>query len=248
MFDYKGRYVVVTGCAQGIGKAIAKGFIDQHAEGVAMLDYNFDKLLETAKELDPELKQAFPLQCDVSNKESVHEAFEKIREKFGRIDVLVNNAGICRDAIFHKMTYEQFRAVIEVNLFGTYYCTAEAYPGMRAQEYGRIVNIGSTSAHGNVGQANYAASKGAINGFTKTLALEGARKNVTANVIEPCLIDTEMMRGVPEDILEKKIAGTPMHRLGLPTDIANIALFLGSEEAGYVSGMVVIGSGAAKII
>lgn len=247
MLDYTGRIVVVTGSGRGIGKAIAKRFLEQNAT-VALLDYAEEMVKATAAELDPTGEKAVAYKCDISNRDEVQATFAAIKEKFGRVDVLVNNAGINRDFMFHKMTPEQFRAVIEVNLFGTVYCCEAVIPGMREQEYGRIINISSTSAHGNVGQANYAASKAGINGFTKTLALESGRKGITVNAIEPGNIDTDMLRTIPAEKLEARVKVVPMQRWGQPEDIANMCVFLGSEEANYVSGEVIIVSGASKVV
>lgn len=247
MLDYTGRYVVVTGCGKGIGKAIAKRFLEQNAT-VAMLDYAGETVAASAKELDPTGEKAFAYKCDISNRDEVQATFAAILEKFGRIDVLVNNAGINRDGMFHKMDAATFRSVIEVNLFGTVYCCEAVIPGMRAQEYGRIINISSTSAHGNVGQTNYAASKAGINGFTKSLALESGRKGITVNSIEPGNIDTDMLRTIPAEKLEARVKVVPMQRWGQPEDIANMCVFLGSEEANYVSGENIIVSGASKVV
>ena len=248
MFSLNGRFAVVTGAAQGIGKSIAKGYLTQGIEKIALLDYNGDKVKETALELDPTGQRAFAFRCDVSDRESVHETFEKIYEAFGRIDILINNAGINRDAMFHKMTYDEMRAVMEVNFFGVYYCTAEVIQKMRDQSYGRIVNISSTSAHGNVGQTNYAASKGAINGFTKSLGMESARKGITCNAIEPGFIDTDMLRTIPAEKLEMRLKSVPAQRFGSPDELANLAVFLGTDEASYVNGEVIICSGASKTV
>ncbi len=248
MVDFKGRYVVLTGCGKGIGKAIAKKFLENGVSGLAMVDYDGALLEKTAAELDPEGTRTSVFVCDISRREQVRETINEIIEKYGRIDAIVNNAGITRDAMSWKMTEDQMRAVMEVNFFGTYYCCNEVIPLMREQKYGRIVNISSTSAHGNVGQTNYAASKAAVNGYTKTLALELARKGITANTVEPGFVDTDMMRAVPSDILEKKIAAHPMLRLGAPSEIASLVLFLASEEASYVSGCNIVCAGAAKII
>ena len=248
MIDFSKRTAVVTGAAQGIGKAIAKVYLENGVKQLAMIDYNGEKVQETARELDPSGERAFAFACDISNRDQVHETFAKIYEMFGRIDILINNAGINRDAMFHKMTYEQMRAVMEVNFFGTYYCTSEVILPMRAQEYGRIINISSTSAHGTVGQANYAASKGAINGFTRTLALESARKNITVNAIEPGFIETDMLRTIPEPQYNAKLAAHAAQRFGTPLELANLAAFLGSDEASWVNGSIVICSGAGKIV
>lgn len=248
MYDYSSRNVVVTGAAQGIGKAIVEGFLKNHAKCVVMLDWNGEKVVETAKELDPAGEHTLPMQLDVSNHEQVHEVFTKIYEKLGRIDVLVNNAGINRDAMFHKMTYQQMHDVINVNFFGVYNCTAEVIQPMRDQEYGRIVNISSTSAHGNVGQANYAASKAAINGFTRTLAMESARKGITVNAIEPGFIDTDMLRTIPPEKLEARRLSIPPQRFGRPDELADAVLYLASDEATWVSGIIMIVGGATKVI
>ena len=248
MIDFAGKNVVVTGAAQGIGKAIAEGFLRQGASHVAMLDWNGEKVAETARELDPEGTRALPYRLDVSDRDAVHEVFGKLYEALGRIDILVNNAGINRDAMFHKMTYEQMRSVMEVNFFGMYNCCAEVILPMRNQEYGRIINISSTSAHGNVGQANYAASKAAINGFTKTLALESARKNITVNAVEPGFIDTDMLRTIPADKLEARLKTIPPQRAGSVEELANSVLFLASDDASWVNGHIMIVSGATRVV
>ena len=245
MYDFSLKNVVVTGAAQGIGRSIAEGFIKNGAKCVVMLDYNGEKVAETAKTLDPDGTRTLAVKCDVSNRDEVHETFQMLYEKLGRIDVLVNNAGINRDAMFHKMTYEQMRAVIEVNFFGMVHCCMEVIQPMRDQNYGRIVNISSTSQHGNVGQTNYAASKAAINGFTRSLAKESARKGITVNAIEPGYIDTDMLRTIPAEKLEARLAGLPAQRFGTTDELANSVLFLASDEASWVNGNIMIVSGAS---
>ncbi|MBQ3181714.1 MAG: SDR family oxidoreductase, partial [Clostridia bacterium] len=163
------------------------------------------------------------------------------------IDILVNNAGITRDAIFHKMTPAQMHQVMDVNFFGTYHCIYNVVPIMREQGYGKIINISSTSSYGNPGQANYSASKAAIEGFSRTLAIELARKGITVNCVLPGFIDTEMMRAIPEDMLKKSLAAAPMQRMGDPEEIASLVAFLASDEASYVSGTCIICSGACVV-
>lgn len=248
MTDLSKKSAVITGCGKGIGFAVAKRFLKEGIDGLAMIDYDEALINKAAAELDSTGKRVVPFVCDVSNREQVHEVFSEIYKKFGRIDILVNNAGITRDHMFWKMSYEDMRAVMEVNFFGTYYCTSEVVPAMREQAYGRIINMSSTSSHGNVGQANYAASKAAVNGFTKALALELARKNITVNTIEPGHIDTDMMRAIPKEMLEKRIPNLPMQRLGDPDEIASLATFLACEDSSYVSGCCIICSGASKVI
>ena len=248
MYDFSERNIVVTGAAQGIGRAIAEAFLKNNARCVVLLDWNQEKVLETQKELDPEGTRTLACGVDVSDQDKVHEVFTALYEKLGRIDVLVNNAGINRDAMFHKMTSEQMHAVMNVNFFGTYNCTAEVIKAMRDQEYGRIINISSTSAHGNVGQANYAASKAAVNGLTRTLALESARKNITVNAVEPGFIDTDMLRTIPADKLEARLKAIPPQRFGQPEELAASVLFLASDEASWVNGHIMITSGATKVV
>lgn len=247
MYHMQEKYAVVTGAGKGIGRVIAKRLLDEGAAGVAMLDYDFALVEATAKELDHSGKRAFAVRCDVSKEEAVAEAFAAIYEKFGRVDILVNNAGITRDTMFHKMTPAQMHQVMDVNFFGTYNCIYQVVPQMREQGYGRIVNISSTSSYGNVGQANYSASKAAIEGMTKTLAKELGRKGITINCVLPGNIDTEMMRAVPEEILAPRIKAAPMQRLGQPEEIASLVTFLASDEASYVSGACIICSGASVV-
>lgn len=244
MYDISNRIAVITGAGKGIGKAIAERFVKEGPEGLALLDYDFELVSATAKELDPTGKKVIPVKCNVADLESVQAAFAKVNEVFGRVDILVNNAGITRDGMFHKMTPEQMHAVIDVNFFGCYNCCSAVIPGMRERAYGKIVNISSTSSYGNVGQANYAASKGAIEGFTRTLAKEGGRKNITVNAVLPGVIDTEMMRAVPEANLKAILAGHPMQRMGQPSEVAALVMFLCSDESSYVSGECIITSGA----
>jgi len=247
MKDLNGRFGVVTGAGKGIGRAIAQRLLDENISGLAILDWNGELLEQTAKELDPSGTRVLPLQCNIADAQQVHEVFEQINAHFGRVDILINNAGITRDAIFHKMTPEQIKQVMDVNFFGTYNCINEVVPGMRERSYGKIISLSSTSALGNAGQANYAASKAAIEGLTKTLAKELARKNITVNCIAPALIETDMMMAVPEERMAQYLASLPMQRMGKPEEIASVAAFLSSDDSSYVSGVVLIASGACVI-
>jgi len=242
MYNFQGKYAVVTGAARGIGFATAKRFVEEGIEGVAILDINGESAKESAASLG---ERAIGVQCNVADADSVHAAFEEVRKAFGRVDILVNNAGITRDAMFHKMNADQFRQVVDVHLFGTVFCTWEVYEEMRNRGYGKIVNISSVSAMGNVGQTNYAAAKSAIEGFTRTLAKEAARKNITVNCILPGMIDTEMLNTIPKDILAARIANLPSQRLGTTDELANMIMFFASDESSYVSGQCIIVSGGA---
>ena len=227
------KFAVITGSAGGIGKATAKVFIRENIEGIAIVDYNYEAACKTAEELGP---KAFPVKCDVSNYESVQAAVAQVMERFGRIDILVNNAGITRDAIFHKMTVQQWEQVINTNLNGVFYWTHSVYPKMRENNYGRIINLSSTAVRGNPGQCNYSATKAALIGFTASLAKEGGRKNITVNCVAPGATQTEMYDKVPEEIRQAMIASNPMQRLGQPQEIGEVIAFLASDRASFLSG------------
>lgn len=245
MKNLKGKYCIVTGAGKGIGKAIAKRFLEEEAAGVAILEYDFALAETTAKELDPTGKKAIAIRCNVADSDMVKEAVEQVVATFGRIDVLINNAGITRDKIFHKMTDDDWHAVINVNLNSVYNLCKYVVPMMREQESGAIVNLSSTSLMGNPGQANYAATKAALQGFTRTMAKELGRKNVRMNCIAPGYIDTDMMRAVGEDILNRMLKGIPAQRLADPDEIASIAVFLSTDDSSWVSGQTIFASGGA---
>jgi len=228
-----GKYAVVTGSGGGIGAATAEIFVRENVAGIAIVDYNYEAACATAERLGP---TAFPVKCDVSDPEQVSAAIAAILEKFGRVDILVNNAGITRDAMFHKMTVEQWHQVVNTNLNGVFYWTHGLINHMRENEYGRIINLSSTSPRGNVGQCNYSATKAALIGFTNTLAKESGRKNITVNCVAPGATMTDMYSKVPEKIMNMMIEGNPMKRLGKPSEIGEVIAFLASERASFVSG------------
>jgi len=241
----KGKYAVVTGAAQGIGCAVAKRFLQDGAAGVALLDWNAEAVQKAAQELSElGLGRALAFQCDVSDYEGVGGVMRQVEEAFGQIDILVNNAAITRDAIFHKMTPEQWHAVVNVNLHGPFNCTRHVIQGMRDRGYGRIICISSTSAFGNPGQANYASTKAAMFGFVKTLAKEGARKGITANAVLPDFIKTEMMCAIPEELMKKRLGEVPMQRMGTVEELAATCAFLASSDASYVTGACIECTGA----
>ena len=245
MKNLKGQYCIVTGAGKGIGKAIAKRFLEEEAAGVAILEWDLALAEATAKELDPTGKKVIAVKCNVADSDMVKAAVEATVAAFGRVDVLVNNAGVTRDRIFHKMTDDEWYTVININLNGMYNLCKYVVPLMRDQEFGSIVNISSTSLMGNPGQANYAATKAAMQGFTRTMAKELARKNVRMNCVAPGYIDTEMMRAVGEERLNAMIRGIPAQRLGDPEEIASVAAFLCTEDASWVSGQNIFVSGGA---
>ena len=242
-----GRYAVVTGAAKGIGRAIAERFLEDDVAGVALFDMDEELVAATSKELDPTGKKILAIRCNVADQENVQQAMAAVTEKFGRIDILVNNAGITRDAMFHKMTDAQAKMVMDVNFFGTFYCCQAVIAGMREREYGKIINISSTSAFGNIGQTNYSASKAAIDGFTRTLALESARKGITVNSIAPGMIETDILKTIPADIMAQKIKNVPANRLGQPSEIASVASFLASDDSSWVTGNCILACGGLKM-
>ena len=246
MSDLSGKYAIVTGGNRGIGAAIVKRFLDDGCAGVAILGRKLDQVEAYAAEVDPSGERTFCVACDVGNREQAREAAAKVFEKFGRVDILVNNAGITKDRIFHKMTDEEWDAVINTNLNGPYNMCSAVYPKMREQQYGHIVNIASVSAWGNAGQANYAASKAGLMGFTRTLAKEGGPKNVIVNAILPGTIETDMLKAVPPEKYAAYTAAVPLHRLGQPSELAAVVSFLASDDASYVTGQCITVNGGTR--
>lgn len=245
MKNMEGQYCIVTGAGKGIGKAIAKRFLEEQAAGVAILEWDLALAEATAKELDPTGQKVIAIKCNVADSDMVKAAVDQVVAAFGRIDVLVNNAGVTRDRIFHKMTDEEWYTVININLNGMYNTCKFVVPLMREQESGSIVNISSTSLMGNPGQANYSATKSAMQGFTRTLARELGRKNVRMNCVAPGYIDTEMMRAVGEEKFNAAVARHPMQRMAQPEEIASLVAFLCTEDASWVTGQTIMASGGA---
>ena len=239
MYDFSGKIVAVTGAAQGLGADIAGRFLRDGAEGVALIDLNQNALESTVTQLDPEGNRALAVVCNVADPDSVAEAFKKVFERFGRVDILVNNAGITRDALVHKMTNDQFDLVVKVSLYGTFYCIKQVIDGMRERGYGRIISMSSLANRGNVGQANYAAAKAGIIGLTKTLAMELGPKNVTVNCVAPSMINTDIIKTIPEKVLAGMTAVIPLRRVGEPEEVSSLVAYLASDEASYISGQCI---------
>ncbi|WDL97678.1 SDR family oxidoreductase [Alicyclobacillus sp. ALC3] len=248
MGKLSGKYAIVTGGGKGIGEAIVKRFLADGLEGVAILDYDRNTMETMVSTLGHASSEVLAIPCDVSNDKQVEEAVSHAVSTFGSIDILVNNAGITRDSMFHKMSDESWDAVLNVNLKGAYHLCKYVVPIMRNQSYGKIVNISSISAFGNVGQANYAASKAALIGFSKTLAKEGGPKNIRVNCVAPAFIETEMYEGVPQEIVAEHIKQIPMRRLGQASEVANAVAFLASDEASFISGQCLIVSGGVSAL
>lgn len=235
MARFDGKIAVITGGAKGIGESIARKFFAEGAK-VAIIDVNAAGAQELAMELDPIGYSAIGLGCNIVNRSEVKAAFEAIAAKFETVDILVNNAGITRDAIFHKMTEQQWDDVIAVNAKGLFNCTQEAWMIMKAKNYGKICNLSSTTASGEAGQANYSFTKAGVIAMTKSLAREGGRYNINVNCVRPGVIDTEMLRAVPENILEDFVKKTAFRRVGQPSEVADVIAYLCSEESSWITG------------
>jgi len=239
MANLKGKAALVTGAAAGLGFAIAKNLSLEGAI-VFINDVNSDKLKEARNMLLNNSDSIYAYPCDITDKSAVSSMFEFIYSKAGKLDILVNNAGIILDSFFHKMSDEAFDKVIKVNLYGAYNCTRLAIESMRQNNYGRIINISSVvGISGNMGQVNYSASKAALIGFTKSLALENALKGVTVNAVAPGFIKSDMTAKIPPEAIEKILIKIPMGKFGEPEDISSLVSFLAGEQAGYITGQVI---------
>jgi 3-oxoacyl-[acyl-carrier protein] reductase len=233
-FDFRGSSVLVTGAAQGIGYEIAKLFADAGASVTAV-----DRSEETLARAWADVERVTCAAADVADAEGVQAVVDSTVERVGRIDVAVNNAGITRDAVVWKLTSQAWQAVLDVHLNGTFNVTRAVVPPMRAAGFGRIINVTSyTGMHGNVGQANYAAAKAGIIGFTKTVAKETARFGITVNAISPNAM-TAMVEEVPADKLSELTALVPVGRFGAAAEMAPLVAFLASEQAAYITGAVI---------
>ena len=233
------RAALVTGAGRGIGRAIAVE-LARHGYHI-LVDYagNASAAEETVALCQAEGVDAFAVQADVSDEEAVKGLVKSALERFGRIDVLINNAGITRDNLMLRMSAEDFDLVIEKNLRGAFLMTKYVGKEMLHQRAGRIVNISSVvGVHGNAGQANYAASKAGLIGLTKTTALEYASRGITANAIAPGFIDTDMTKVLPEKVKEAMLHQIPLRQFGSPEDVAKAAAFLASDDARYITGQV----------
>ncbi|WP_020571476.1 3-oxoacyl-[acyl-carrier-protein] reductase [Neolewinella persica] len=230
------RVIIITGGARGIGKATA---LKCGTEGAKLAIWDIDEA--AGRELVETLSNAgFPARfyaVNTVNPEACLKAAAAVITDFGRIDVLINNAGITRDSSFKKMTHQQWQQVIDVNLTGVFNCTKAVYPYMAEANYGRIMNASSVvGLYGNFGQSNYAATKAGLIGMTKTWAREFGKYGITVNAVAPGFIATEMTEAMPEAVLAGMQDKTPLRRLGQPEDIANAYAFLASEEASFITG------------
>lgn len=236
--ELDGKVALITGAAQGIGKAIAL-MLAKNGADIVVSDINLEKAQETSREIEAMGRRSMAIKVDVSKSEEVEQMVEKIINEFGKIDILVNNAGITRDKLILRMTEEDWDAVLNVNLKGTFNCTKAVIRHMSKQKSGKIVNIASVSGEmGNPGQANYSASKAGVIGFTKTIAREFAQRGINVNAIAPGYIETPMTDVLPEKVKEELKKMIPLERLGKPEDVAQAVLFLVSEASSYITGQV----------
>lgn len=247
---FKGKVALVTGGSRGIGKAIAKLFAGEGAK-VAIIDINEEALLEVNEELRE--YEIYTKVANVVEFPEVEEAVKKVYETFGSVDIVVNNAGVIRDNLLFKMTETDWQTVMDVHLKGSFNVAKAAQGHMVKNRYGRIINISSTSALGNRGQANYATAKAGLQGLTKTLAIELGPLGITTNAVAPGFIETEMTRetakriGITfEQLVEASVQGIPVGRSGQPEDIANAVAFFADERSSFVNGQILYVAGGPK--
>lgn len=244
----EGKVALVTGAAQGIGRAIAETLARQGAD-VVVADLDPGRSQETVEAIGKLGRQALNVKVNVADWNDVKSMTDQVLKERGKIDILVNNAGITRDGLLLRMKEEDWTLVLQVNLNGTFHCTKAVLQPMTKQRYGRIINIASiVGAMGNAGQANYAASKAAVIGFTKTAAREYASRMITVNAVAPGFIDTAMTQGLPTEVKETLLKQIPLGRLGLPSDVAEAVRFLASDEAGYITGQVLHVNGGMLMV
>jgi 3-oxoacyl-[acyl-carrier protein] reductase len=244
MYSLKDQVAIITGGARGIGKGICEVFCKAGAT-VALWDV-LDSGVETTNQISSDGGSIFFQKVDVTETQSVSNAVEEIISKFGKIDILINNAGVIRDRSFLKMSPEEWNTVININLNSLYITSKAVLPHMREAGYGRIISASSINgSQGAFGQVNYAATKAGVSGFTRALCKEVGRFGVTVNAVAPGFIKSLMSDSMPEEIIKAGIAQIPVGRIGTPQDMGHCYLFLASKEAGFVSGITLHANGGA---
>lgn len=244
----QGKTAIVTGAAQGIGRAIAQCLAEAGAD-IAVADLDPGRSVETVASIEKLGRKALNIKVNVADANETKAMVEQVLKAWGKVDILINNAGITRDGLLLRMKEEDWNLVLQINLNGTFNCTKAVLQPMTKQRYGRIVNIASiVGVIGNAGQANYSASKAAVIGFTKTVGREYASRNVTVNAVAPGFIDTAMTHGLPADVKETLLKQIPLGRLGMPADVAAAVRFLVSEDAAYITGHVLHVNGGMLMV
>lgn len=238
MFSLKNKVAVVTGASQGIGRDTALALAAAGAK-VAVAARNEEKLATLVNGIQAADGEALAVKMDVADAEQVKSGFRQVIEKFGRLDILVNNAAITRDGLAMRMKLEDWEAVLRTNLTGAHLCIQQALPPMMKARAGRIINITSVVAQsGNAGQANYVAAKAGLIGLTKAIAIEIASRNITVNAVAPGFIETPMTDVLPDKVKEELKTRIPLGRMGMPRDVTSAIVFLASDEAAYITGHV----------
>ncbi|WP_301859864.1 3-oxoacyl-[acyl-carrier-protein] reductase [uncultured Megasphaera sp.] len=234
-----GKTAIVTGGSRGIGRAIAVALAAEGANVAVIYAGNTAAAEETLNLITEQGGRAVSLQCDVSDSAAVADMVKAVKEQFGTIDILVNNAGITRDGLLMRMKESDWQAVIDTNLTGTFYCTKAVTKWMMKQRSGSIINITSVVGQtGNAGQANYAAAKAGVIGFTKSVAKELASRNIRSNAVAPGCIATDMTAVLGEDVIDGMVRNIPLGRVAQPEEVAKAVVFLASENASYITGQV----------
>lgn len=243
-----GKTAVVTGASRGIGRAIAECFAKNGANVAIIYAGNHEAAEEVAEKISKTGVEVAAYRCDVSDFSQTKQTVETILQRFGGVDILVNNAGVVKDSLLLTMKEQDFDKVVSINLKGAFNMTKHLFSQFAKRRKGRIINISSViGICGNAGQANYAAAKAGIIGFTKSIAKELAARGITCNAIAPGFIKTDMTDSLPDNIKNQVLNQIPMKRMGMAEDIANLALFLASDNAGYITGEVIKADGGLCI-
>ena len=247
MFSLKDKVALITGASQGIGRDTALALAQAGAK-VAVAARNEEKLASLVSEVESAGGTALAVKMDVADAEQVKAGFKQVLEKFGRLDILVNNAAITRDGLSMRMKQDDWEAVLKTNLTGAHLCIQQALSTMMRARAGRIINISSVVAQsGNAGQANYVAAKAGLIGLTKAVAIEIASRNVTVNAVAPGFIETPMTDVLPDKVKEELKTRIPLGRMGSPRDVAAAIVFLASDEAAYITGAVLDINGGMRM-
>jgi NAD(P)-dependent dehydrogenase (short-subunit alcohol dehydrogenase family) len=242
----KDRVALITGAGSGVGEATAYLFSEEGAS-VILADIQSEKIEGVARKIRGMGGKALSKQMDVRSWTAVHETVREVVEEFGKLDILINNAGLNIAAMARKTTEEMWDQLIDVNLKGPFLCAQAVFEPMSQQKYGRIVNTASIWTEGHIGQTAYSAAKAGVIGLTKTLALEYAKYNITVNCVSPGTVETPMISNVPAEMREQFLKGIPLGSFASPREIANVHLFLSSDEASYITGAVIPVDGGASV-